>query len=275
MKLLRKFRIFAIQKPYQAILAVLGLFGVAFTMFRIVIEINQRLGLGAAVLFFSLILGIIIYVIMTYMEYDILNSYKIQSDQGYIYNKVDQQWHILKNGQRQISCVKEFLFFKKPEPDDCVDILFGSLTLDVDQLQYKSLDSTMDHCILSRTDAINVYWKPKGGPIEIGDIYTHDFSYLYPSGTDPLEKSITVASRVYVKKMTFRITTENPIISATINKNDENIAFWDSKSIFDTSKNIHPSFVKKFEPNIMEIEFEKLEPSESYFIVLRLAGINL
>lgn len=270
MKYLKSFRNFAIEKPYQAILSVLGLIGTVFGTIRAISSINENFGVVPAFISLTVIAIIIGYVIINYMEYDLFKSYKISPDQSYIYHSVEQRWHILRSGAREISCKRDFIFFKHPEPDDCVDILFGSLSLDIDSLNYKSPDSSVEHCILARGDAINVYWKPIDKEIEIGESYTHEFSYVYPAGTETLEKSITAASRVYAREMKFFITTENTINRVVVTKNEDKLAFWDSKAIFEIEKNSYPSFVKKLDENEIELKFDRLERGDSYFIKIYL-----
>lgn len=227
-------------------------------------------GIAATIGFIIIVILIIFYVIIQYVDFNISNSYKISSETNYIYKKVDQEWFIKKDGGRDVSCLREFVFFKAPQEDDCVDVLFGSLDLDPDALNYVTKDGDIRHFIHSRGDAVNVYWKPKVGEIEIGEPYTHQFSFAYPKGNDAFEKSITVASRVHVGRMTLAIKTENRIERFTVKKNSENTAFWDSKAIFDNNENSYPSFVKKADTNNIELEFIKLEPSDSYFVVIYL-----
>lgn len=264
----------AIESPLSAISTVFAFILTISGLIAAVFSVSQYISLVFGFVFAWMIVVCIICIMMIYVDKNLSNVYKVSQAPKYIYQNVIQKWKIDDLGNRSVYCKKILVFFEKPQEVDLVDTILGSLSLSYDDLRYSSPDADVLHYIQVRDDAINVYWRPKSGEIQVGDSYIHEFEYVFPCGDGAVPKSTTVASIAPVRRLEMSITTEIPLRGLSVQENSEFIDFWNSEKIFvDHSKKL-VSPIKAATTKGVDLLFENIRPGQSYFVKFEFIDIE-
>lgn len=268
-----------LKNPLGFLVAVIAGLGAIFSALKAAYDFYNNLpapwGWIAAI---AIVTSVFFVVLIFTLTVHYRKNYALPMEQRYITLETEQHWHIRENGLREIKASKTFLFFRHPRKDDVFDTAIGSLELAFKDLKYESPDAKIIDTEIGGKFLYKIYWEPKSDRLKIGVPYKHELSLLYPKGTDPTEKSVTIASTGFIKKVKVVITTERDIEFAIAYKKRAGQHYKNADSILNKAKSVsNPLAPPVSQPDNRRVEWchEDIEAGETFFVCVFLAADNL
>jgi len=254
-------------KPVKTSATVIAGFLTTIGIVRGLVFLNDELNFQFAIIAGMLLIWLILFIFIIWIMFDIKRIYKRNSAQSFVYNDVEQHWHINRDGSRNVSCDKVMLFHRDPTEDELVDTLFGSVGLSFEDMKYATKEAQVIRTEQPRPDAYNVFWKPPS-PIYAGDIYTHSFQYLFPKGETPYEKSITAASLTPCRSLRISVTSDRKIKQIRAKEDGGEVQFWDEEKIMRPSNVNYPGYISDLKERSFSININNLDLEKVIFVMI-------
>lgn len=188
-----------------------GIITIASTTIAAIGVINKTKPPWNLIFGLSIFAVIPVVILIFVFAFSFRTTYRLPLTERFIFLDIFQHWHFMANGLRKIKVKKVYVFYKPPAREDLFDTVIGSLELDFHALRYDSPDSSVVETEKIGEFLYKILWNPKNGEVKVGEPYMHKLECLYPAGDDSLNKSITIASTVYVKNINVLITSEREI----------------------------------------------------------------
>tara|TARA_B100000508_G_scaffold60333_1_gene47174 strand:- start:210804 stop:211646 length:843 start_codon:yes stop_codon:yes gene_type:complete len=260
-------------RPRKTAAAIVALFLTAIALVQAILFLSETGGPSLAFLAGSTIIWLILLIFLAWFMFDVRTTYNRHEKASFVYNDVVQRWHFNEDGSRNVGCDKTMLFHRDATSEELVDTLFGSVGLSFDDMRYKTSDATIDKTEQPRPDAYNVYWKPPK-PIYAGDVYTHSYSYLFPKGEGPYQKSITVASLTPCRNLRVEVSADRKIERIRVKEDGGETQFWDADKIFEPSDVDHAGYIQNLTEHSFQVEIDRVDLGKKIFIIIEFEGFE-
>ena len=264
-----------LKNPFGFFVVIMsGIITVASTTITAIGVINKITPPWNLVFGFSIFAVVPVVILIFVFAFSFRKTYRLPLTERFIFLDVIQHWHFMANGLRKVKVKKMYVFYKPPAQEDLFDTIIGSLELDFHALKYNSPDSKVIETEKVGEFLYKILWQPKNGEIKIGEPYMHKLECLYPKGDDSLNKSITVASTVYVKKVKVIITSEREINEIVAYKKRAFQSYKKYPRIQNLAEKIRDYKsppVNRVSPKKAEWEISDLYSGETYFINIKFS----